>query len=568
MKQKQLARAWLETDSRVDEPGPTIKICSYNVLADNYLGDGGSAFPYCPIQYLEWTYRLKLLLRDILKRDPDIVNLQEVNARHYSKFFVPLLSARGFKGCFMRKVGKDELEGVAIFYKESTMSLVSSHRLPVGELAKDPQICASFRGTPIPPAHMTPAPRAAGSRPGTPVGASTASTPVTLPSLQPSVSPAARSVPASPTITAAAVGPAAGSVGTWSESEVRGHNRLWQRLEGMPHAALAVVLTRRADGGAAARRDLDSPPAIPSAREAAPPAAPPGSSDAGDDGDDGGDPFEAGGGRGRGAGAMPQPPPASATVPPRGQQAFVITNFHAYWSPAWPELKVLQVALVTAGADRIRRQANAASGRDDAALVFCGDLNTMPSIAGPTEYDSEPGPAGWPLTPGVYELLTSGSLPQEHPHHPYTRRKDGEGGKGNPNPPLHRDSVPALKLPLRFSSAYKAVTGSEPDWTNWHCHTFIECLDYVFVGTHEHSDSAGASDAVGSALGEDVTMSSHEPAASSWQPIPRAPVPYAVLAPPAKEDILALDGGKEGGCPNEACPSDHIPLVVKFAVAS
>ena len=309
---------------------------------------------------------------------------------------------------------------------------------------------------------------------------------------------------------------------------------LWRRVEGMPHAAISAVFIPigggTLPGASIAQQDAEDEADFESSSSSGPgamPAAPVGASSS--------------------ASAS-----AASGISASPVQAIVVTNFHAYWNPRWPELKVLQVALVTQATNRIRLAVNSKLGRNDGAVLLCGDLNTMPLLRGPTEADPSPGHGReWPLAPGVYELLTSGHLPAEHPHHPFARRK-GALYKSDV-PPLHPSSVPPITLPLRFASAYATVTGAEPAWTNWHTHDFVECLDYIFVATHERDSVTSAS--VGS---------SDSPLSPAWRPLTGAPMPFAVLQPPSEADILALPGGKAGGCPNEAVPSDHIPIAAKL----
>ena len=333
----------------------------------------------------------------------------------------------------------------------------------------------------------------------------------------------------------------AGGSGGWSKEETAGHTSLWGAMEGMKHVAQCLVLQLKAgdDGGSNGDAgDQPSPILQESARSW--PAA--------------------------GAAAAVA---AALAAPTGGGQLLVVVNHHTFWDPGWPEVKTLQLSLVVHAADRLRRASDAAAARSDTALLLCGDLNTLPRLRSATRTDPFPGlgpAASWPLVPGVYELLTRGCLPACHAHHPFTRR----GGAVYPpirepssgRPPLHAEAVPPLALPLRFASVHAAVAGAEPAWTNWHQHHFVETLDYILMATHELVEERGGGEAAGTAAGggaptEEIT----------WRPLQRVPQPLAALAEPSREDVLSLDGGREGGCPNEGIPSDHIPVVVRLAFA-
>ena len=494
MSSKAPPRSWASIPAPPGEG--QLRVMSYNILADEYTLEN---FSYCPKEFLDWGHRLKHILLEIMKKDCEIVCLQEVSSRAYVKQLMPLLSKRGYKGTYLRKSGREELEGVAVFYKTDKLALVETHRLAICELSRDLELSSKFG-------------RVAQS------------------SSSPPASPAAQASPSA--------APAE------ERADMRGHDALWRRLDTMPHVALAAVFVpiggsgHSAGGSAAAQPqedddDMDGSRSGPGAMPT--PSSPSPSNDASQ--------------------RLPTLAAQAGGIVPAGQP-IVITNFHAYWNPKWPEVKVLQVGLVIAAANRIRRSINARAGRDDAAVIFCGDLNTMPLLKGPTESDPLPGEGGRPLVPGVYELLVSGRLDSSHPHHPVARRS-GLYYKSD-LPPLSPASMPALQLPLRFASAYVSVSGSEPEWSNWHTHDFCETLDYIFVATHEAAAVTEESASRSSSSGDDYAL--------EWRPLRAVPQPFSVLQPPSKTDVMALQGAAGGGCPNEGVPSDHIPLAAKFAL--
>jgi len=87
--------------------------------------------------------------------------------------------------------------------------------------------------------------------------------------------------------------------------------------------------------------------------------------------------------------------------------------------------------------------------------VLAGDFNIKPADA-------------------PYELLTTGSLPADHPHMP-------------PLPPPNGDTWTPT-MPKVLDSAYVIGTGSEPEFTNlatnkWGGTAFCETLDYIFLSS-------------------------------------------------------------------------------------
>lgn len=464
-------RAWVDAPPRdgVGDGGgraaaaPVVKVVCYNILAEEYADE--KAFPYTPAHALAWPYRLRAICVELVKRDADVVALQEVNGRAYRKQLAPFMARRGYEGRFAKKCGGDETEGTATFVRSAAFEVVEAHRHGVAQLAGDAGVAARYGGYPTP-----------------------------------------------------------ATAGGWSPEQAGAHEQLWGWLRGMPHTALSLVLRARQRPGA-------------SGGGGAGPAADGGARD--DGAVAGGSDAELGDEESMGVAGSAHGHEAAPSSAP----LLVVTNFHAYWNPRWPEVKAMQVALVVDAAARLRQRVDAAGAPAPAAgstpLLLCGDFNSVPCLAGATDFDKEPGPAGWPMATGVYALLTSGGLAQAHPHHPASRRAAAG---------LPLDSVPALALPLRFESAYARVLGREPAWTNWHA-SFVDTLDYVFVATHARVDGGGDEGEGG----------------APWEALPGAPVAVAALEVPEDADVRALGGGAEGGCPNEGMPSDHIPLVVKLA---
>ena len=233
--------------------------------------------------------------------------------------------------------------------------------------------------------------------------------------------------------------------------------------------------------------------------------------------------------------SMPQGGVALSLMDVHYNRPLVISSYHVYWNPRYPEAKVLQCALVAELLDHMRRATS-----PDCAVIFAGDFNSLPAIHRTTDNDLV-GPDG-PLVTGVVRLLESGELEQSHPHHPYSRLRAAPGhGAGSG---LHAHTVPHIALPLRFFSAYKAVMDAEPAWTNWHGHDFKETLDYIWLSSHERADSTGEGGA-----------------AQALVPLPFIVRCVAVLDVPSDADVMMCEGAAGGGCPNSGIPSDHIPLL-------
>ncbi|KAK3714405.1 hypothetical protein QZH41_020634, partial [Actinostola sp. cb2023] len=89
-----VGRNWYFTrrnGSRHRQRSIAFKIISYNVLADSLLRCHPMLYEDCEKWLLEWEYRKKNLLKEILHYDADILCLQEVEEQHYKDWFQPEL---------------------------------------------------------------------------------------------------------------------------------------------------------------------------------------------------------------------------------------------------------------------------------------------------------------------------------------------------------------------------------------------------------------------------------------------------------------------------------------------
>ena len=62
-----------------DAAASTLKAVTYNLLADKYAVSGFHS--YCPARWLEWSYRLPRILKELDDYDADVMCLQEVGRR-------------------------------------------------------------------------------------------------------------------------------------------------------------------------------------------------------------------------------------------------------------------------------------------------------------------------------------------------------------------------------------------------------------------------------------------------------------------------------------------------------
>ncbi|KAG2492550.1 hypothetical protein HYH03_009213 [Edaphochlamys debaryana] len=147
-----------------------------------------------------------------------------------------------------------------------------------------------------------------------------------------------------------------------------------------------------------------------------------------------------------------------------GGGEFLVAATHLWWDPRLPDVKAAQAALLCAAAADFLRSRG--PPEESAPVVLCGDLNTRWAAFGPSTYDKGVSYDGC-LVGGVYELLSQGSLPPAHPHHPVARLQANA-----------RVSLDTAGLCL--ASALFTAQGREPPLTVC-TRTYRDCLDYIWV---------------------------------------------------------------------------------------
>ncbi|GIL59916.1 hypothetical protein Vafri_14576 [Volvox africanus] len=158
---------------------------------------------------------------------------------------------------------------------------------------------------------------------------------------------------------------------------------------------------------------------------------------------------------------------------------------HLFWNPAFPDVKVLQAALMCGYLSAFTREAAGTDGvlhGPPPGLLLFGDFNSLACKYLPDKFDPVVPPGG--LMSGVYTLLAQGSLPPEHPDHPATRVWEDEGpcSPGEERfPQLHLTSAQ-----LQFTSLNAEAFGREPPLTT-RTASWAGCIDFVWLSRGDFS---------------------------------------------------------------------------------
>ncbi|EFN57442.1 hypothetical protein CHLNCDRAFT_50978 [Chlorella variabilis] len=115
---------------RGNEGGWRFRVLSYNVLADCLAQEHKELYTSAPRFSLEWSFRSRLIIREILHHSPDIVCLQEVD-----RFpeFQHALQPHGYEGVFTKRTG-DRSDGLAMFWRINAMQPVDQRFLRFKDL--------------------------------------------------------------------------------------------------------------------------------------------------------------------------------------------------------------------------------------------------------------------------------------------------------------------------------------------------------------------------------------------------------------------------------------------------
>jgi len=125
------------TTNKFQKDDDRFRLVTYNILADLYADSNHSRtvlFAHCPPYALDVDYRRQLLMRELQGYNADIVCMQEVDRKEFTRAYEPFFNlTMNHKGVFHTKGGQ-VAEGVATFFDEDRFELVESHRTVLNQL--------------------------------------------------------------------------------------------------------------------------------------------------------------------------------------------------------------------------------------------------------------------------------------------------------------------------------------------------------------------------------------------------------------------------------------------------
>ncbi|KAM8711749.1 hypothetical protein ACLKA7_012285 [Drosophila subpalustris] len=121
-------RQWTMQPKLATKPLSTFKLISYNILAQDLLMQHLYLYMNRSEEMLTWRHRLQKLQREIIKLDPDILCLQEMQYDHLAVLVHRLTTCSGkrLEYVYKKKTG-NRTDGCAIIYDANKFKLISQH---------------------------------------------------------------------------------------------------------------------------------------------------------------------------------------------------------------------------------------------------------------------------------------------------------------------------------------------------------------------------------------------------------------------------------------------------------
>lgn len=116
----------------------TLRVVSYNLLADQNAFQAGNQipfYPYCSTEVLKRARRMPLLLHELLAYHSNIMCLQEVDQIVFDSLLRPTLSSLGYDGFYTMKQNAGTREGCATFWSTERFQEVDRKWFHLGELS-------------------------------------------------------------------------------------------------------------------------------------------------------------------------------------------------------------------------------------------------------------------------------------------------------------------------------------------------------------------------------------------------------------------------------------------------
>lgn len=142
-------------------------------------------------------------------------------------------------------------------------------------------------------------------------------------------------------------------------------------------------------------------------------------------------------------------------------KSFVFVTTHLFHDPKFPDIKLLQTQCLLSLLETFLKSRSL--NISTTPVIITGDFNSLPIKYLTDPFDDVPTADG--LISGVYELLSNGSVSENHPQHPNARETWRERKKNRKKDISQFQLFKELKHPFGLQSVYKSYFGEEPKIT-------------------------------------------------------------------------------------------------------
>ncbi|XP_015883045.3 carbon catabolite repressor protein 4 homolog 3 isoform X1 [Ziziphus jujuba] len=120
-----IERHWVEADQPPLASLERFTVASYNILADRNASWHKDLYSNVPYSYMNWDRRKRLICKELIGWNPDIICLQEVD-----KYFdlSDMLATAGYLGSYKRRTG-GSVDGCAMFWKADKFRLLEGESI-------------------------------------------------------------------------------------------------------------------------------------------------------------------------------------------------------------------------------------------------------------------------------------------------------------------------------------------------------------------------------------------------------------------------------------------------------
>ncbi|KAK9996422.1 hypothetical protein SO802_021108 [Lithocarpus litseifolius] len=119
-----IVRHWIQPDQPLASP-ERFTVASYNILGDRNASKHRDLYINVPSFYMTWERRKKVIYKELMGWNPDIICLQEVD-KYYD--LLEILVKAGYVGSYKRRTG-DAIDGCAMFWKANEFRLLEGESI-------------------------------------------------------------------------------------------------------------------------------------------------------------------------------------------------------------------------------------------------------------------------------------------------------------------------------------------------------------------------------------------------------------------------------------------------------